>query len=64
MHAYIFVMDHPFYAVSAADGSFKIEGLPPGEYTLEVWHEKLGKQRQKATVADQDVADVTFTYSR
>jgi hypothetical protein len=64
MHAYIFVMDHPFYDVSAADGSFRIEGLPPGEYTLEVWHEKLGKQRLKATVANQDVADVTFTYPR
>ncbi len=64
MHAYVFVMDHPFYAVSADDGSYAIAGLPPGEYTLEAWHEKLGKQRQKVTVGDKDVADVTFTFSK
>src|SRR5262249_43487124 len=39
MHAYIFVMDHPFYCVSADDGKYTIDGLPPGEYTLESWHE-------------------------
>lgn len=64
MHAYIFVMDHPFYAVSADDGTFAIEGLPPGDYTLEAWHEKLGRQRQAVKVTDKGLADVTFTYPR
>ena len=64
MHAYIFVMDHPFYAVSADDGTFTIEGLPPGDYTLEAWHEKLGRQRQAVKVTDKGLADVTFTYPR
>ncbi len=64
MHAYVFVMDHPFFDVSAADGTFAITGLPPGKYTLEAWHEKLGRQRQMVTVGDDDLGDVTFTFPR
>ena len=62
MHAYVFVMDHPFYCVSDDSGTFAIEGLPTGEYTLESWHEKLGKKRKTVKVADADVVDVDFTY--
>lgn len=62
MHAYIFVMDHPFYSVSEADGTYTIDGLPPGKYTLEIWHEKLGKQQRSLTVGAADVANVDFTY--
>jgi hypothetical protein len=61
MHAYLFVMDHPFFAVTDDHGGYTIEGLPPGKYSLAIWHEKLGKQEREVTVADQDVADVTFT---
>jgi len=42
MHAYAVVMDHPFFAVTAEDGSFEIKGLAPGSYTLEAWHPSLG----------------------
>lgn len=64
MHAYIFVMDHPFFSVSDDDGKYAIDGLPPGEYTLESWHEKLGKQRQTVTVGDVLLVDVNFTYQQ
>jgi hypothetical protein len=64
MHAYIFVMDHPFFAVSSDDGTYTIDGLSPGEYSLETWHEKLGRQRETVTVSDSDLADVSFTYTR
>jgi len=42
MIAYIVVLDTKFFAVSDKAGKFKIKGLPPGTYTLGVWHEKLG----------------------
>jgi hypothetical protein len=64
MHAYIFVMDHPFFDVSKDDGTYSIEGLPPGEYALESWHEKLGRRRETITVKDGDLMDVSFVYSR
>ncbi|MBI4228066.1 MAG: carboxypeptidase regulatory-like domain-containing protein [Candidatus Omnitrophica bacterium] len=62
MQAYIGVVDHPFFAVSAADGSFTITGLPAGTYTLEAWHETLGAQTQTVTVADGGTASTTFTF--
>lgn len=51
MRSWIGVVDHPYFAVSDADGRWSIEGLPPGDYTLELWHEKAGKQTLNATVA-------------
>lgn len=62
MHAYLFVMEHPFYAVSGDDGTYTIDGLPPGEYTLAIWHEKFGRQQQTVTVGDSPLADVNFTF--
>lgn len=39
MKAYIGVLKHPFFAVSAEDGTFTIKGVPPGTYTVAAWHE-------------------------
>ena len=50
MQAFIQVFPHPFFAVTKADGKFSIAGLPPGTYTLEAWHEKLGTQTASVTV--------------
>ena len=52
MAAYIGVLPHPFFAVSGADGSFAIENVPPGKYTLEAWHEFFTGQVQDIEVAD------------
>ena len=43
MHSWVIVTDATKWAVTGADGSFKITGLPPGEYELSWWHEDLGK---------------------
>ena len=63
MNAYVGVLDHPFYAVTAADGTFSLKGLPPGTYTVEVWHEKLGTQTQSVTVAAKETKDVAFAFA-
>ena len=62
MHAYVGVLEHPFFAVTDDSGRFSIPQLPPGSYTIEVWHERLGTQTQQVTVAARDAKDVTFTY--
>ncbi|HEY7471747.1 MAG TPA: carboxypeptidase regulatory-like domain-containing protein [Gemmatimonadota bacterium] len=63
MHAYIGVQPHPYMAVSGSDGTFRIENLPPGTYTIEAWHETYGTQTQTVTVAAQGTGEVTFDYS-
>jgi plastocyanin len=62
MNAYVGVLDHPFYAVTTPDGSFSLQGLPPGTYTIEAWHEKLGTQTQTVTVAATETKDVAMTF--
>ena len=63
MAAYAGVFSHPFFAVSSADGSFSIKNLPAGTYTVEAWHEKLGVQSQKVTVADGETKQVSFSFA-
>jgi plastocyanin len=62
MAAYVTVTDHPFFAVSGADGSFEIEGLPAGTYELEAWHERLGTRTASVTVEDGGAATADFTF--
>ncbi len=62
MHAFIGVVDNPYFAVSASDGSFHIGNLPPGKYVIGVWHETLGTQEQTITIPPSGKIDVSFTY--
>jgi plastocyanin len=61
MNAYVGVLDHPFFAVTDAEGKFDIKGLPPGTYTIEAWHEKLGAVTQSVTVAAKETKEIAFT---
>ena len=62
MHAYATVLEHPYFGVSGADGSFAITGLPSGTYVIEAWHEKLGTQTQTVTVGDGESTSIAFTF--
>jgi plastocyanin len=50
MSATILVLDHPFFATPEADGEFTIANVPPGQYTLVGWHERVGEQEVPVTV--------------
>jgi Carboxypeptidase regulatory-like domain len=60
MHAYLFVADHPYHAVTDASGRFELDQVPPGTYTIAVWHELLGGREQKVTVAPGQTTTVDF----
>lgn len=53
MRAYMHVMPHPFFGVSGKDGTFTIQGLPPGTYEFVAWHEKLGTQKKTLKIPDE-----------
>jgi plastocyanin len=63
MRAYVGVLAHPFFAVSARDGSFWIDGLPPGEYTLVAWHETLGEQTTSIALGAREKKTVDFMFN-
>lgn len=62
MRAYVVVTPNDYYAVTDAEGRFRIHDVPAGTYEIEFWHEKLGKIRHKVHVEKDRVAriDVIF----
>ena len=62
MHAFIGVVENPYFAVSGADGTFEIRNVPPGDYVIEAWHETLGVQEQKVTVAPSGKIETNFSF--
>jgi plastocyanin len=62
MNAYAGVLDHPFFATTDSSGKFELKGLPPGDYTIEAWHEKLGTQEQKITVGAKETKEANFAF--
>ena len=49
--AYLVAFDHPYHTVCDAEGRFALEEIPPGRYSLGLWHEKLGGKRQPVDLA-------------
>ena len=62
MNANVAVLDHPFFAVTGQTGKFELKGLPPGNYTIEAWHEKLGAQTMQVTVGEKETKEANFTF--
>jgi plastocyanin len=61
MSAFVVVRDNGWYTQPAADGSFTIPNVPPGRYTLNVWHERAPAVRQEITVPAGGLAGVNLT---
>ena len=60
MLGWIAVMPHPFFGVTDGSGAAKIENVPAGKVTIEVWHETLGKQTKEVEVKAGQVAKVSI----
>jgi plastocyanin len=61
MHGYFVVVKGP-YATTDDKGSYTINNVPPGSYTVTAWHEPDEKQTQKVTVAAGAAATADFTF--
>jgi len=60
MSGWLVATESPYVAVTDNSGSFKLTDVPAGSYTVEVWHETLGKTGQKVTVKGKEDAKVNF----
>lgn len=67
MVAYTHAIEHPFFAVTQKDGTFELRGLPPGKYTVSVWHEfrrfEPDESSMTVNVTANDKKELTFNYS-
>lgn len=63
MTAFVFSVEHPFFAVSDETGAFSIAGLPAGDYSVRAWHESLGEQTGTLTVGDDGIGEINFSFS-
>ena len=61
--AYIGVVPHAFFAVTGENGRFMIDGVPPGIYVLEAWHELLGRQALRVVVSDEKESQARFNFT-
>ena len=62
MRAWCGVLDHPFFAVSAKDGTFELRGLPAGEYEIEAWHELWGRRSATVRVGADETREADFVF--
>jgi len=60
MTAIVVVLDNPFFVRPDEEGVFKIDQVPPGTYTVKVWHERLTAAEQKITVTAGGTARANF----
>lgn len=58
--AWMAVLDHPYYAQTAASGTFGIDGIPPGRYLVRAWHPSLGVADDSVTVPAGQQVSVAF----
>ncbi|MDB4882031.1 MAG: hypothetical protein JWL95_797 [Gemmatimonadetes bacterium] len=58
--AYLAVFDHPYFAVTAPNGAFTIDGVPPGRYTVRAWHERAKKSEQAVQLSSGGTATVSI----
>lgn len=67
MEARVGLFDHPFFAVSKADGTFEIDtdGLPDGKYEIWAWHEKYKTAKVKGVEVKQgQVVQLQFSFNK
>ena len=62
MNGWLVVAAHPYYALTGADGAFKIPDVPAGSYDVKFWHEKLGEGTGHLTVPASGDGKVDFTF--
>lgn len=64
MRAFVFAFDNPYFAVTSKTGSFDLQNVPSGTYTVEAWQEYFGTQDRTVTVGPKEVKTVSFVFTK
>jgi hypothetical protein len=64
MSSFIIVKENPYFTVTDEKGNFRIDNVPAGKYTIEVWQEKVGKRKSEVTVKPKEDAVVDFDLAK
>ncbi len=64
MSGWIVVSEHPYYEVTSEGGEYELADVPPGKYTVEIWHERLGKQTKSVSVEPGGNVKLDFELSQ
>lgn len=62
MKAWVAVFDHPYYALTGNDGVVRFSAFPPGDYEIEAWHEKFGRQSATVTVKAEEITELDLVF--
>lgn len=60
MSAFVVILNNPYFSVTGKDGAYKIENVPPGNYKLKAWHEKLRTITKDVAVEAGKTTSVDF----
>lgn len=64
MTGWMALFSHPYHAVTSANGKAMLSDIPPGEYSIAVWHESLGEKRQRVVIEPGGSASIEFSFSK
>lgn len=63
-HGWLLVVDHPYFAQTSANGTFSIDGVPPGNYHIRAWHPSFGIADGTVSVTAGAAASITLTVAQ
>ncbi len=63
MFGFMMAPKHPYAVVVKEDGSYSLDNVPPGKYTLKAWHPGFGVKKTKVTVPAGGAVDANFAFS-
>ena len=64
MHAFMLVLENPFFASTAKDGSYNIPDVPPGDYQVKAWMSPAVSSSKKVSVKESKTASLNFSLSK
>jgi len=62
MSGYLAVVANPYFGVTGKDGTVRLQNVPPGDYVVAAWHEKLGIIEKPVTLAPRGAIDLQLSF--